>query len=51
MLKVRRYYAIVTSKVLDEGVDVLDAELGIIPSGTGRSRVYPETRKIAKTQT
>jgi superfamily II DNA or RNA helicase len=35
-----RYNAIVTSKVLDEGVDVPDAELGIIVSGTGSSREY-----------
>jgi superfamily II DNA or RNA helicase len=35
-----RYRAIVTSKVLDEGVDVPDAELGIIVSGTGSSREF-----------
>lgn len=35
-----RYTAIVTSKVLDEGVDVPDAELGIIVSGTGSSREF-----------
>jgi superfamily II DNA or RNA helicase len=35
-----RYRAIVTSKVLDEGVDVPDAELGIILSGTGSSREF-----------
>ena len=35
-----RYSAIVTSKVLDEGVDVPDAELGIIVSGTGSGREY-----------
>jgi superfamily II DNA or RNA helicase len=35
-----RYNAIVTSKVLDEGVDVPDAELGIIVSGTGSSREF-----------
>jgi superfamily II DNA or RNA helicase len=35
-----RYNAIVTSKVLDEGVDVPDAELGIILSGTGSSREF-----------
>jgi superfamily II DNA or RNA helicase len=35
-----RYMAIVTSKVLDEGVDVPDAELGIIVSGTGSAREY-----------
>src|ERR671930_1364096 len=35
-----RYSAIITSKVLDEGVDVPDAELGIILSGTGSSREF-----------
>jgi superfamily II DNA or RNA helicase len=35
-----RYIAIVTSKVLDEGVDVPDAELGVILSGTGSSREF-----------
>ncbi|MGA9744439.1 MAG: DEAD/DEAH box helicase [Nitrososphaeraceae archaeon] len=35
-----RYSAIVTSKVLDEGVDVPDAELGIIVSGTGSGREF-----------
>lgn len=35
-----RYHAIVTSKVLDEGVDVPDAELGIIVSGTGSGREF-----------
>lgn len=35
-----RYTAIVTSKVLDEGVDVPDAELGIIVSGTGSGREF-----------
>ncbi len=33
-----RYNAIATSRVLDEGVDVPDAELGIIMSGTGSGR-------------
>ena len=33
-----RYSAVVTSRVLDEGVDVPDAELGIIMSGTGSGR-------------
>ena len=33
-----RYHVIATSKVLDEGVDVPDAELGIILSGTGSGR-------------
>ena len=35
-----RYNILVTSKVLDEGVDVPDAELGIILSGTGSSREF-----------
>ncbi|MFL6321409.1 MAG: DEAD/DEAH box helicase family protein [Nitrososphaeraceae archaeon] len=35
-----RYTALVTSKVLDEGVDVPDAEVGIIVSGTGSSREF-----------
>ncbi|GBC75019.1 UvrABC system protein B [archaeon HR06] len=35
-----RYLRIVTSKVLDEGVDVPDASLGIILSGTGSSREF-----------
>jgi superfamily II DNA or RNA helicase len=35
-----RYSTIVTSKVLDEGVDVPDAELGIIVSGTGSGREF-----------
>lgn len=35
-----RYMAIVTSKVLDEGVDVPDAELGVILSGTGSGREF-----------
>jgi superfamily II DNA or RNA helicase len=34
------YRAIVTSKVLDEGLDVPDAELGIIVSGTGSRREF-----------
>lgn len=38
--KIGRYNAIVTSKVLDEGVDVPDAEIGIILSGTGSSREF-----------
>ena len=33
-----RYTAVVTSKVLDEGIDVPDAELGIIMSGSGSGR-------------
>ncbi len=33
-----RYTVVVTSKVLDEGIDVPDAELGIILSGTGSGR-------------
>ena len=35
-----RYNVIATSKVLDEGVDVPDAELGIILSGTGSGREF-----------
>lgn len=33
-----QYNAVVTSRVLDEGIDVPDAELGIIVSGTGSGR-------------
>ena len=33
-----RYNTVVTSRVLDEGIDVPDAELGIIVSGTGSGR-------------
>ncbi|MFB6187924.1 MAG: DEAD/DEAH box helicase family protein [Halobacteriaceae archaeon] len=35
-----RYSAIVSSQVLDEGVDVPDANVGIILSGTGSTREY-----------
>src|SRR5215217_4697855 len=35
-----KYTALVTSKVLDEGVDDPDAEIGIILSGTGSSREF-----------
>lgn len=35
-----RYKAIVTSKVLDEGIDIPDAQLGILVSGTGSSREF-----------
>ncbi len=35
-----RYSAIVTSKVLDEGIDVPDASLGVILSGTGSKREF-----------
>ena len=35
-----RYQVLVTSKVLDEGVDVPEAELGIIVSGTGSKREF-----------
>ncbi|RZN63372.1 MAG: DEAD/DEAH box helicase [Methanonatronarchaeia archaeon] len=35
-----RYNAIISSKVLDEGVDVPDANVGIILSGTGSRREY-----------
>jgi superfamily II DNA or RNA helicase len=34
------YRAIVSSQVLDEGIDVPDANVGIIVSGTGSSREY-----------
>lgn len=33
-----RYKAVITSRVLDEGIDVPDADLGIIVSGTGSGR-------------
>lgn len=35
-----RYRAVVTSKVLDEGIDVPEANVGIIASGTGSKRAY-----------
>jgi superfamily II DNA or RNA helicase len=35
-----KYHAIVTSQVLDEGVDVPDASVGIVLSGTGSTREY-----------
>lgn len=35
-----KYHAIVTSQVLDEGVDVPDASVGIVLSGTGSIREY-----------
>lgn len=38
--KGNRYNVLVTSKVLDEGVDIPDAELGIIVSGTGSKREF-----------
>ncbi len=34
------YWAVVTSKVLDEGIDVPEASLGIILSGTGSLREF-----------
>jgi superfamily II DNA or RNA helicase len=34
------YRAVVTSKVLDEGIDVPDADVGIILSGTGSQRAF-----------
>ncbi len=34
------YHAVVTSQVLDEGVDVPDASVGIVLSGTGSKREY-----------
>jgi superfamily II DNA or RNA helicase len=36
------YSAIVSSQVLDEGIDVPDANVGIILSGTGSSREYQQ---------
>jgi len=38
--KAGEYRAIVTSQVLDEGVDVPDASMGFILSGTGSTREY-----------
>ena len=35
-----KYSAIVSSQVLDEGIDVPDANVGIIMSGTGSNREY-----------
>ncbi len=35
-----KYRVIITSKVLDEGIDVPDASVGIIMSGTGSSREF-----------
>lgn len=35
-----RFRIIVTSKVLDEGIDIPEASLGIIVSGTGSSREF-----------
>jgi superfamily II DNA or RNA helicase len=35
-----RYRAVVTSKVLDEGIDVPEANVGVIASGTGSKRAY-----------
>jgi superfamily II DNA or RNA helicase len=35
-----KYRAVVTSKVLDEGIDVPEANIGIIASGTGSKREY-----------
>ncbi|MEM4203420.1 MAG: helicase-related protein, partial [Candidatus Methanomethylicaceae archaeon] len=40
MFREGRYRVIVTSKVLDEGIDVPDASLGIILSGTGSKREF-----------
>lgn len=34
------YRAVVTSKVLDEGIDIPDADIGIILSGTGSKRAF-----------
>lgn len=38
--KTGTYRAVVTSKVLDEGIDVPEANIGIIASGTGSKRAY-----------
>ncbi|VUT25568.1 MAG: hypothetical protein MASP_01050 [Candidatus Methanolliviera sp. GoM_asphalt] len=38
--KTGRYRLIVTSKVLDEGVDVPEASIGIILSGSGSRREF-----------
>lgn len=38
--KAGKYAAVVTSKVLDEGIDVPEANIGIIASGTGSKREY-----------
>lgn len=35
-----RYSALVTSRVLDEGIDVPEASVGVILSGTGSTRAY-----------
>jgi len=35
-----RYRAVVTSKVLDEGIDVPDADVGVILSGNGSQRAF-----------
>jgi len=35
-----RYKVVITSKVLDEGIDVPDASVGVIMSGTGSSREF-----------
>ncbi|MDF0591981.1 hypothetical protein P0O24_00065 [Methanotrichaceae archaeon M04Ac] len=37
------YRAVVTSKVLDEGIDVPDADVGVILSGTGSERAFAES--------
>jgi superfamily II DNA or RNA helicase len=37
-----RYKAIVTSKVLDEGIDVPEANIGIIVSGSGSTREFKQ---------
>ena len=46
------YMAIVTSQVLDEGVDVPDASVGFILSGTGSTREYVQRlgRLLRKTE-
>ncbi|RQD80404.1 ATP-dependent helicase, partial [Methanosalsum natronophilum] len=34
------YRTVVTSKVLDEGIDVPEADVGVILSGTGSGRAF-----------
>jgi len=37
-----KYKVIVTSKVLEEGIDVLEASVGVILSGSGSKREYKQ---------
>ena len=48
-----RFRAIVTSKVLDEGIDVPEASIGVIVSGTGSSREFIQRlgRLLRKSET